>query len=328
MVEPPSTPSGPARPPAPRYCRSRSAGSARARRRPARGRRSRPRPRVCWRRPRPAPDPGQRRSPRASVAGSRSSTGDGTPNARRPCSPDRLDMGRPAVHQRHLVAGRRQSRAEAGAERAGADDDDPQRWPSRPDRRGDRAARHGASQRVGTVERCRAALPTARGAAMAATPARAPLYSVTEMRRLARRALPRPVFDFADGGAEDERTLRRNEAAFDDVDAAAAPARRRRRARPVASTLFGQRLSLPVMIGPTGLAGLLWPDGELATARARPRPPARPTASATARPARSRTLPATGAAPRWMQVFIYQRPRLHARVRRARRRRPATTRWC
>ena len=33
---------------------------------------------------------------------------------------------------------------------------------------------------------------------------------------LARRALPHPVFDFADGGAEDERTLRRNESAFAD----------------------------------------------------------------------------------------------------------------
>ena len=38
-----------------------------------------------------------------------------------------------------------------------------------------------------------------------------PLYSVAEMRAAARRVLPRPVFDFADGGAEDERTLRRNE---------------------------------------------------------------------------------------------------------------------
>ena len=37
------------------------------------------------------------------------------------------------------------------------------------------------------------------------------------MRRLAERRLPRAVFDFADGAAEDETTLRRNEAAFDDV---------------------------------------------------------------------------------------------------------------
>ena len=38
-------------------------------------------------------------------------------------------------------------------------------------------------------------------------------HSVAAMRELARAALPRPVFDFADGGAEDELTLRRNESA-------------------------------------------------------------------------------------------------------------------
>ena len=43
-------------------------------------------------------------------------------------------------------------------------------------------------------------------------------YSIAAMRALARAALPRPIFDFADGGAEDEGTLRRNEAAFAAVE--------------------------------------------------------------------------------------------------------------
>ena len=71
-------------------------------------------------------------------------------------------------------------------------------------------------------------------------------YSIAAMRDLARAALPRPVFDFADGGAEDERTLRRNEAAFDDIallpkplDGAAA--------RDLSVTLFGKTLKLPVI---------------------------------------------------------------------------------
>ena len=42
-------------------------------------------------------------------------------------------------------------------------------------------------------------------------------FNIDRMRDLARRELPRPVFDFADGGAEDERTLRRNESAFADI---------------------------------------------------------------------------------------------------------------
>jgi L-lactate dehydrogenase (cytochrome)/(S)-mandelate dehydrogenase len=75
------------------------------------------------------------------------------------------------------------------------------------------------------------------------------------------------VFDFCDGGADDEVTRRQNEAGF--ADWAFLP-------RPLAGTttrdqsveLFGQRLALPVIIGPTGLSGMLWPEGELAAARA------------------------------------------------------------
>ena len=42
-------------------------------------------------------------------------------------------------------------------------------------------------------------------------------YNVARLRELARRRLPRPIFDFSDGGAEDERTLRRNESAFEEI---------------------------------------------------------------------------------------------------------------
>src|SRR5882672_12579418 len=91
--------------------------------------------------------------------------------------------------------------------------------------------------------------------------------SVDAMRTLARVALPRPIFDFADGGAEDEWTLRRNEAAFDDIELLPHPISGAA-SRDLSVTLFGKRLALPVIVGPTGLAGLLYPDGECATARA------------------------------------------------------------
>ena len=42
-------------------------------------------------------------------------------------------------------------------------------------------------------------------------------HCIADLRRMAQRVLPRPIFDFADGGAEDEHTLRRNEQAFDDI---------------------------------------------------------------------------------------------------------------
>jgi L-lactate dehydrogenase (cytochrome)/(S)-mandelate dehydrogenase len=129
-------------------------------------------------------------------------------------------------------------------------------------------------------------------------------FNVAQMRLLARRALPRPVFDFADGGAEDEVTLRANDAAFDDVafwpkplDGAAT--------RDLSIELFGHRLSMPLMIGPTGLAGLYWPDGEQCAARA-----AAKAGTAYCLSHGSvctlEALAETGAAPRWMQVFIYK----------------------
>src|SRR4051812_32156153 len=42
-------------------------------------------------------------------------------------------------------------------------------------------------------------------------------HCIADLRRMAKRVLPRPIFDFADGGAQDERTLRRNEQAFDGI---------------------------------------------------------------------------------------------------------------
>lgn len=129
-------------------------------------------------------------------------------------------------------------------------------------------------------------------------------YSIDAMRALARAALPRPVFDFADGGAEDEHTLRWNEAAFDAVELLPRPLSGAAQ-RDLSVTLFGQRLNLPIIVGPTGLAGLFWPDGERCAARAA-------AAAGTAfclshgSVCTLEDVAATGAAPRWMQVFIYK----------------------
>jgi isopentenyl diphosphate isomerase/L-lactate dehydrogenase-like FMN-dependent dehydrogenase len=127
---------------------------------------------------------------------------------------------------------------------------------------------------------------------------------VDAVRVLARRALPRPVFDFADGGAESEWTLRRNESAWRGhallprpLDGAGE--------RDLSVALLGHRLSMPVMIGPTGLAGLFWPDGELAAARAA-------AAAGTAyclshgSVCTLEALATLATAPRWMQVFVYR----------------------
>jgi isopentenyl diphosphate isomerase/L-lactate dehydrogenase-like FMN-dependent dehydrogenase len=121
---------------------------------------------------------------------------------------------------------------------------------------------------------------------------------------MAQRALPRPVFDFADGGAENEYTLRRNEAAFAQVELLPQPLRGAAE-RDLSVELFGRRLALPVMIGPTGLSGLFWPGGEIAAARAA-------QAAGTAfclshgSTCTMEELAASSAGPRWMQVFVYR----------------------
>lgn len=129
-------------------------------------------------------------------------------------------------------------------------------------------------------------------------------FNVDRMRLLARRALPRPVFDFADGGAEDELTLRANEAAFEALELWPRPLDGAANVD-LSVELFGHRLAAPVMIGPTGLAGLFWPDGERCAARAA-------AAAGTAyclshgSVCTLEALAETGTSPRWMQVFIYK----------------------
>ena len=91
--------------------------------------------------------------------------------------------------------------------------------------------------------------------------------NIEDLRKAARRRLPRAVFDFVDGGAEDEVTLRRNRTAFERlafqprvlVDVSK---------RDQSATVLGQRLETPVIIAPTGLAGACWPRGEILAARA------------------------------------------------------------
>ena len=92
-------------------------------------------------------------------------------------------------------------------------------------------------------------------------------YSVAAMRQLARQRLPRAVFDFVDGGAEDEVTLQSNEAAFRDITLLPTPMRGTI-VRDQSIELFGKRLPSSVLIGPTGLTGMLWPRGEIAAASA------------------------------------------------------------
>jgi L-lactate dehydrogenase (cytochrome) len=93
------------------------------------------------------------------------------------------------------------------------------------------------------------------------------VVAVEDFRPLARRRLPRAVFDYMDGGAEGEVTLRENCRAFADLTfrprhAVAVPACDLR------TRVLGHDLALPFMLAPVGYSRLLHPGGEAAAARA------------------------------------------------------------
>jgi L-lactate dehydrogenase (cytochrome) len=93
------------------------------------------------------------------------------------------------------------------------------------------------------------------------------LVTIDDVRRRARRKLPKMVLDFVEGGAEEEVTLARNRAAFRDVvleprylvDVSG---------RDLSTTILGSEAGSPVLLSSTGLNRLAHPEGELAVARA------------------------------------------------------------
>src|SRR3546814_16703044 len=91
--------------------------------------------------------------------------------------------------------------------------------------------------------------------------------NIEDIRRLARRRLPRTIMDFVDGGAEDERTMAANRDAFGDWSLV--PAAVQNVAQIDARVwVLGQDLGWPFLVGPTGMPGLLHPVGGSGTARA------------------------------------------------------------
>jgi isopentenyl diphosphate isomerase/L-lactate dehydrogenase-like FMN-dependent dehydrogenase len=93
------------------------------------------------------------------------------------------------------------------------------------------------------------------------------VINIHDLRRLAKRRLPRVVFDYLDGGAEDEVTLRENCRVFDDVTfrpryAVAMPQCDLR------TRVLGTDLAFPAILAPVGYSRLMHPAGELAAASA------------------------------------------------------------
>ena len=92
-------------------------------------------------------------------------------------------------------------------------------------------------------------------------------YNIADLREMARRRLPRGIFEFVDRGSEDEVALRNNRTAFERIklkprtliDVS-------KRSQEI--TLFGHLQQMPIAIAPTGTAGLMYYQGEIELARA------------------------------------------------------------
>jgi len=93
------------------------------------------------------------------------------------------------------------------------------------------------------------------------------IFNVADARRMAKRTIPRVVFDYIDGGAEDEVTMHENVAAFRQLTFR--PRMAADAGSPdLATTIFGTPLSMPVLLAPCGLVRLMHPDGAIGAARA------------------------------------------------------------
>jgi isopentenyl diphosphate isomerase/L-lactate dehydrogenase-like FMN-dependent dehydrogenase len=92
-------------------------------------------------------------------------------------------------------------------------------------------------------------------------------YNIFDLRDLAQKRIPKGLFEFVDRGTEDEVSLKNNRAVFD---------RMRFKTRTFVNvskrnqdtTIFGVKYKMPLVIAPTGTAGLMWYEGEIALARA------------------------------------------------------------
>jgi isopentenyl diphosphate isomerase/L-lactate dehydrogenase-like FMN-dependent dehydrogenase len=93
------------------------------------------------------------------------------------------------------------------------------------------------------------------------------VINIEDFRRLAQRRLPRVVFDYLDGGADDEVTLKENRRAFDDVTFCPRNAVALGTCD-LTTRVLGENLSLPAMLAPVGYSRLMHPRGEIAAASA------------------------------------------------------------
>ena len=141
-------------------------------------------------------------------------------------------------------------------------------------------------------------------------------YNIFDLRKMALKRVPKGLFEFVDRGTEDEVSLANNRAVFERI-------RFKPRTmvdvseRSLRTTIFGVEHNLPLVIAPTGTAGLMWFEGDLALARAA-RKAGIPFTVATASMTAMERVAAEAGGELWFQLYLWPDRRLsHELVERA-----------
>src|ERR1051325_9793776 len=130
------------------------------------------------------------------------------------------------------------------------------------------------------------------------------LLSVSDYARAAHAKLPRVVFDYYEGGALDEITLRENVAGWERMKlyyrvlAGVGP-------RDFSTTVLGRSISMPICVAPTAFHKLACAEGEIAAARAAKAAGTLYILSSLSNTAMEAVFPEAGT-PRWFQLYIYK----------------------
>lgn len=141
------------------------------------------------------------------------------------------------------------------------------------------------------------------------------IYNIKGMRRAARARLPKIVFDYLEGGAEDECDLTENNISYDRwkfkprrlVDLSTVDP---------TTEILGSPASFPGVVAPTGLNSLFWPNGDIALARAAARAGI-PFVLSTASNDSLETVAAQADGERWFQLYVIEKTLATSLVKRA-----------
>ena len=128
--------------------------------------------------------------------------------------------------------------------------------------------------------------------------------SVEDLRRIARRRLPGGVFDYIDGGAEDEMALDRNTRGFRELELVPRVLRDMGKVD-TTGTVLGRKVPFPLILAPTGFTRIADPAGELAVARAAARADL-PYALSTMGTRSAEEVAEVSDGSKWFQVYVWR----------------------